>query len=67
MIDKKAEVNLLDYARKATLHAELAAGCETQLAKVSADTARNARKDVLEAIEWLQGLEKALSYRMNEE
>jgi len=66
MTNIHAESRLLDCARQAALHAEIAAGCEKHLARVSTDIARNARKDILEAIQWLQGLEKALSYRVNE-
>ena len=51
MTDKQTELKLLDYARRAAVHAELAGTMETYLAKVSTDVARNAFKDVLEAID----------------
>jgi hypothetical protein len=58
--DKDKELKLLDYARKATVHAELAATCKNDLVKVSRDGGRNARNDIREAIEHLQSLERAL-------
>jgi hypothetical protein len=64
MTDDEAERKLVTYARKAMLHAELAATRDKHLDKVSADALRNARQDVCEAIAFLQGLEKALTKRM---
>jgi hypothetical protein len=39
---------------------ERLAACRKALRKVSADTARNAQKDITEALEYLQDLEKLL-------
>jgi hypothetical protein len=64
---KDHELKLLDYARKAAVHAELVTTCERQLDVISHDGARNARKDILQAIDMLQAFEQLLSYRINEE
>jgi hypothetical protein len=64
---KDHELKLLDYARKVAVHAELVSTCEKHLAVISRDGARNARKDILEAIDMLQAFERSLSYRINEE
>jgi hypothetical protein len=63
---KDHELKLLDYARKAAVHAELVT-CEKHLDVISHDGARNARKDILQAIDMLQAFERLLSYRINEE
>ena len=54
------ERKLLDLARDAAVAAERLAACRKELHKVSADTARNARKDIAEAIGHLQDIEKLL-------
>ena len=54
------ERKLLELARNAAVAAERLAACE-ELHKVSADTARNARKDITEAIERLHAIEKLLA------
>jgi hypothetical protein len=46
-------LKLLDYARRAAVHAELAGTMETHRTNVSTDVVRNALKDVLEAIDRL--------------
>jgi hypothetical protein len=60
------ERKLLNLARRAVVQAELVSSCKNGLAEVSRDAARNAHKDVVEAIELLQELELSLSDHVNE-
>lgn len=64
---KDHELKLLDYARKVAVHAQLVTTCEKHLDVIWHDGARNARKDILQAIDMLQAFERLLSYRINEE
>ena len=54
------EARLLDYVRRVNLRAEALQTCGTHLSKVSTDTARKARKGVLEAVARLQISENVL-------
>ena len=45
--------------------AERLATCKSDLFKISTDTARNARKDIVEAIEHLQAFEKLLADKIS--
>jgi hypothetical protein len=60
------ERKLLNLARRAVVQAELVNSCRNGLAEVSRDAARNAHKDVVEAIELLQALELSLNDHINE-
>jgi hypothetical protein len=59
------ERTLLGLAHEAAVAAERLAACRKELHKVSADTARNARKDIAEAIERLQAFEKFLADKIS--
>src|SRR5262249_8122337 len=59
------ERKLLELARDAAVAAERLATCENDLGKISTDTARNARKDIVEAIEHLQAFEKFLADKIS--
>jgi hypothetical protein len=59
------ERELLELAREAAVAAERLATCRKELHQVSTDTARNARKDIVEAIELLQTLEKLLADKIS--
>ena len=59
------ERKLLELARDAAVAAERLAACRKELHEVSADTARNARKDIAEAIERLQAFEKLLADKIS--
>jgi hypothetical protein len=54
------ERELLELARDAAVAAERLATCRKELHRVSADTAKNARKDIAEAIGHLQDFEQLL-------
>jgi hypothetical protein len=58
------EARLLDYVRWVNLRAEALQTCGTHLSKVSTDTARKARKGVLEAVARLLAFEQLLARRM---
>src|SRR5262249_15219596 len=57
---KHVERKLLERARSVAVQAELLATYKKEIHEVSTDTARNARKDIAEAIRYLQDLEKLL-------
>ena len=59
------ERKLIELARDAAVAAERLETCRKELHKVSADTARNARKDIVEAIERLQAFEKLLADKIS--
>jgi hypothetical protein len=59
------ERKLLELAREAAVAAERLATCRKELHRVSTDTARNARKDIAEAIELLQAFEKLLADKIS--
>ena len=59
------ERELLELARDAVIAAERLATCRKELHRVTTDTARNARKDIVEAIELLQSVEKLLADKMS--
>jgi hypothetical protein len=56
---------LLELAREAAVAAERLATCRKELNQVSTDTARNARQDIVEAIELLQSVEKLLADKIS--
>src|SRR5262249_16961993 len=62
---KDPERKLLELARDAAVAAERLATCKSELCKIWTDTARNARKDIVEAIERLQDLEKLLADKIS--
>jgi hypothetical protein len=55
---------LLDYVRRVNVRAKELQTCGTHLSKVSTDTARKARKGVLEAVTRLLAFEQLLAKRM---
>jgi hypothetical protein len=59
------ERKLLELARDAAVAAEQLVTCRKELHQVSVDTARNARKDIVEAIERLQAFEKLLADKIS--
>jgi hypothetical protein len=59
-VNRAPERKLFEFARDAAVAAERLATCRKDLDQVSTDTARNARKDIAEAIERLQAFEKLL-------
>jgi hypothetical protein len=65
MPNKATELKLLDAARQVAAAVELLG--EMPLSKISPDVARNARKDVREAIEQLRSFEQLLSRRVMSE
>jgi hypothetical protein len=60
-LEHDPERKLLGLAREVAVAAERLATCKSDLSKFSTDTARNARKDIAEAIEHLQAFEKLLA------
>ena len=56
---------LLELAREAAVATERLATCRKELHQISTDTARNARKDIVEAIERLQAFEKLLADKIS--
>jgi hypothetical protein len=62
--DMSIELKLLEYAHKVSVQAELVRTYERNLDKISADAARHARKNILEAIARLQSFERSLGYRV---
>jgi hypothetical protein len=67
MPTKAIEMKLLEAARTVAVAAEQLHKCDKSLSKVSPDAARNARKDVREAIECLHKFEDLLSRRVMSE
>jgi hypothetical protein len=61
------ERKLLERAREAAVAAERLATCRKELHQVSTDTARNARKDIAEAIGYLQDLAQLLRDKIGQE
>ena len=59
------ERELLELAREAAVAAERLATCRKELNQVSTDTARNARQDIVEAIEHLQTFDKPLGDKIS--
>ena len=59
------ERKLLELAREAAVAAERLATCRKEQHQVSTDTARNARKDIVEAIEHLQAIEKLMADKIS--
>ena len=56
---------MLKLARDAAVVAERLATCKEELHQVSTDTARNARQDIVEAIEHLQTFDKPLGDKIS--
>jgi hypothetical protein len=59
------ERKLLELAREVAVAAERLVTCESDLSKISTDAARNARNDIIEAIERLQAFEKLLTDKIS--
>ena len=63
--EKDAELKLLAAAREVAVDAELLVASGKYLGNVSSDCARNARKDVAEAIESLQEFHELLTRKVD--
>ena len=59
------ERKLLELAREVAVVTERLATCKSDLSKISTDTARNAGKDIVEAIEHQQAFEKPLADKIS--